>query len=404
MTSDTDAALGNSTARWSAGPPPNPDDDARPRALHSARRRARHRRHHDHARRAPADAGAKPIWAGYVGVPDTDAAAAGDQAAGGGGPSTGRDRHSQGRPLRGGLRSPGRALFNLMTPLPRDECRRCRRERSARSAGTNIIRRGEKAGLRFLCRPVRLETMYAECDMGADGHLSHLRLDPDGESEGEGGMMNNPEPGAPSAWLFYFWVDGYRRRRRAGSKGWRPGDDGPDGGARRQLGASRPTTRRARSSRLVAALRMTTCRRSRPACGSTAVREEAANFYISLLPDSRIRNGQRSPADNPSHVRRRRARRRVHARGTGLHGPERRPAFPIQRGGVLRHRTARTQAEVDRLWDALTADGGKEVAVRLAQGQVRPVLADHAEDAARIARRPRSRTRPPRLAGDDGAW
>ena len=28
--------------------------------------------------------------------------------------------------------------------------------------------------------------------------------------------------------------------------------------------------------------------------------EEAANFYVTLLPDSRIRNVQRSPADNPS--------------------------------------------------------------------------------------------------------
>ncbi|MEA3064484.1 MAG: hypothetical protein QOJ27_923, partial [Sphingomonadales bacterium] len=28
--------------------------------------------------------------------------------------------------------------------------------------------------------------------------------------------------------------------------------------------------------------------------------EEAANFYVSLLPDSRIDNVMRSPADNPS--------------------------------------------------------------------------------------------------------
>ena len=76
----------------------------------------------------------------------------------------------------------------------------------------------------------------------------------------------------------------------------------------------------------------------------------------------------RSPASTTSCVRRRRGRAgklatshdRVHAGRLELSGAERRLA------GVLRNRRLdlgrlRDQPEVDRLWSALTADGGSEI-------------------------------------------
>jgi predicted 3-demethylubiquinone-9 3-methyltransferase (glyoxalase superfamily) len=86
--------------------------------------------------------------------------------------------------------------------------------------------------------------------------------------------------------------------------------------------------------------------------------EEAANFYVSLFPDSRIDNIVRSPADNPSMkeggvlvVDFTLAGRKY----TGLNGG---PAFPFTEAvSFMIH--CEDQAEVDRLWDALIADGGR---------------------------------------------
>jgi predicted 3-demethylubiquinone-9 3-methyltransferase (glyoxalase superfamily) len=85
--------------------------------------------------------------------------------------------------------------------------------------------------------------------------------------------------------------------------------------------------------------------------------EEAANFYVSLLPDSRVGTVSRSPADNPStpagavlvvdftlagqHF-------------TGLNGG---PEFKFTEA-ISFVIDCEDQAEVDRLWDALTANGG----------------------------------------------
>jgi predicted 3-demethylubiquinone-9 3-methyltransferase (glyoxalase superfamily) len=88
--------------------------------------------------------------------------------------------------------------------------------------------------------------------------------------------------------------------------------------------------------------------------------EEAANFYVSLLPDSRIDRIMRSPADNPSMkeggvlmVDFTLAGRKY----SGLNGG---PQFPFTEAvSFVIH--CDDQAEVDRLWDALTADGGEPV-------------------------------------------
>ena len=86
--------------------------------------------------------------------------------------------------------------------------------------------------------------------------------------------------------------------------------------------------------------------------------EEAANFYVSLLPDSHIENVWRSPADNPSTP--------AGAvllvdftvggqRFTGINGG---PQFQFTEA-ISFVIDCDDQAEVDRLWDKLTADGGE---------------------------------------------
>jgi predicted 3-demethylubiquinone-9 3-methyltransferase (glyoxalase superfamily) len=85
--------------------------------------------------------------------------------------------------------------------------------------------------------------------------------------------------------------------------------------------------------------------------------EEAANLYVSLLPDSRIDKVVRSPADNPSMkeggvlvVDFTLAGRKY----SGLNGG---PQFQFTEAvSFVVH--CDDQAEVDRLWEALTADGG----------------------------------------------
>jgi predicted 3-demethylubiquinone-9 3-methyltransferase (glyoxalase superfamily) len=87
------------------------------------------------------------------------------------------------------------------------------------------------------------------------------------------------------------------------------------------------------------------------------VAEEATRFYTSLLPDSRIERVNHAPTDTPSGP----------AGGVltvefTLGG---RPHLALNGGPAFRFTEALSlviacedQAEVDRLWDALTADGG----------------------------------------------
>jgi predicted 3-demethylubiquinone-9 3-methyltransferase (glyoxalase superfamily) len=87
--------------------------------------------------------------------------------------------------------------------------------------------------------------------------------------------------------------------------------------------------------------------------------EEAANFYVTLFPDSRIDHVQRSPADNPSMkeggvlvVEFTLAGQQYIALNGG-------PQFPFTEAISLQVRTE-DQAETDRLWDAFLANGGEE--------------------------------------------
>jgi predicted 3-demethylubiquinone-9 3-methyltransferase (glyoxalase superfamily) len=86
--------------------------------------------------------------------------------------------------------------------------------------------------------------------------------------------------------------------------------------------------------------------------------EEAANFYVSLLPDSRIEKIQRNTTDTPGGKA-----GTVLVVDFTLAGQR----FLALNGGMKVEYThavsfmidCADQAEVDRLWDALLADGGK---------------------------------------------
>jgi predicted 3-demethylubiquinone-9 3-methyltransferase (glyoxalase superfamily) len=86
--------------------------------------------------------------------------------------------------------------------------------------------------------------------------------------------------------------------------------------------------------------------------------EEAANFYVSLLPDSHIDNVWRSPADTPSGPEGMVLLVDFTVAGQQLQGLDGGPDFTFNEAVSLVIE-CEDQAEVDRLWDALTAEGGE---------------------------------------------
>jgi len=86
--------------------------------------------------------------------------------------------------------------------------------------------------------------------------------------------------------------------------------------------------------------------------------EEAANFYVSLLPDSRVDNVWRSPADTPSGPEGMVLLVDFTVAGQQLQGLDGGSDFHFNEAVSLVIE-CEDQAEVDRLWDALTADGGE---------------------------------------------
>ncbi len=123
--------------------------------------------------------------------------------------------------------------------------------------------------------------------------------------------------------------------------------------------------------------------------------EEAANFYVSLLPGSKIEKVQKNTVDSPAGkvgsvlvVEFTLAGQRFMA----LNGGTR---FEYTHAVSFKIDCA-DQAEVDRLWDALCADGEARM-LRLAQRPLWPVLADRADGACAIS----GRCRPRRSAASD---
>jgi predicted 3-demethylubiquinone-9 3-methyltransferase (glyoxalase superfamily) len=87
--------------------------------------------------------------------------------------------------------------------------------------------------------------------------------------------------------------------------------------------------------------------------------EEAAKFYVGLLPDSHIDNVVRSPADNPSTKEGDVLVVEFTLAGQSYIGLNGGPQFPFTEAVSLQVRTE-DQAETDRLWDAITGNGGEE--------------------------------------------
>lgn len=86
--------------------------------------------------------------------------------------------------------------------------------------------------------------------------------------------------------------------------------------------------------------------------------EEAANFYTSLLPNSRVDKVWRSPADTPSGPAGMVLTVDFTLNGQRFQGLNGGPDFKFT-AAVSFVIECDDQAEVDRLWAALTADGGE---------------------------------------------
>ena len=87
--------------------------------------------------------------------------------------------------------------------------------------------------------------------------------------------------------------------------------------------------------------------------------EEAANFYITLLPDSEIQNVVRSPADTPSNKAGDVLVVEFTLAGRPYIGLNGGPLFRFSEAVSFQIRTE-DQAETDRLWDAIVSNGGAE--------------------------------------------
>jgi predicted 3-demethylubiquinone-9 3-methyltransferase (glyoxalase superfamily) len=85
--------------------------------------------------------------------------------------------------------------------------------------------------------------------------------------------------------------------------------------------------------------------------------EEAAEFYCALLPDSHVDRVWRSPADTPSGPAGMVLTVDFTLLGTRVQGLNGGPDFTFSEA-ISFVVECDDQAEVDRLWDALTAEGG----------------------------------------------
>jgi len=89
--------------------------------------------------------------------------------------------------------------------------------------------------------------------------------------------------------------------------------------------------------------------------------EEAANFYVTLLPDSRVDRVVKSPIDNPSGPAGQVLVVEFTLAGQAFMGLNGGPIFP-QTEAVSFMILTEDQAETDRLWNAIVGNGGQESA------------------------------------------
>jgi predicted 3-demethylubiquinone-9 3-methyltransferase (glyoxalase superfamily) len=89
--------------------------------------------------------------------------------------------------------------------------------------------------------------------------------------------------------------------------------------------------------------------------------EEAANFYASVLPDSRVTRVQRTPTDTPSQKAGEVIVVEFEVLGQKFVGLNGGPMFP-QTEAVSFMILTDSQEETDRLWNAIVGNGGAESA------------------------------------------
>ena len=87
--------------------------------------------------------------------------------------------------------------------------------------------------------------------------------------------------------------------------------------------------------------------------------EEAANFYVGLLPDSRVEQVNRAPIDTPSGPAGKVLTVIFTLAGQRFCGLNGGPIFP-QSEAVSFMIVTEDQAETDRLWNAVVGNGGRE--------------------------------------------
>jgi predicted enzyme related to lactoylglutathione lyase len=150
-----------------------------------------------------AAAGGRPGWLGYVGVPDTDAAAKGIVEAGG------AIRHGpESIPNVGRfavVADPGGAVFMLLTPLPREDAPPPPAPNTPGLVGWHELYSsiGEETAFRFYSGRFGWETAEL-MDMGPMGKYRILGID----GVPMGAMLDKPANVPASAWGFYFNVAG----------------------------------------------------------------------------------------------------------------------------------------------------------------------------------------------------
>jgi predicted 3-demethylubiquinone-9 3-methyltransferase (glyoxalase superfamily) len=111
--------------------------------------------------------------------------------------------------------------------------------------------------------------------------------------------------------------------------------------------------------------------------------EQAAQFYVSLLPDSRIERVTRSPADTPSGPAGMVLTVEFTLGGTRFVGLNGGPHYRFSEA-VSFQIACTDQAEVDRLWSAL-ADGGTEGPCGWLKVRLHQLLGDPDPERARRA-------------------
>jgi 2-polyprenyl-6-hydroxyphenyl methylase/3-demethylubiquinone-9 3-methyltransferase len=87
--------------------------------------------------------------------------------------------------------------------------------------------------------------------------------------------------------------------------------------------------------------------------------EDAANFYVTLLPDSRVDRVVRAPSDNPSGSEGSVMVVEFTLAGMKFVGLNGGPQFRFNESISFQIHTE-DQAETDRLWNAITSNGGAE--------------------------------------------